>query len=353
MAEDSKYKIFNAVQNNVLAYISCARETMTQEAIIKNTVAFYEKNDIVLAKELCFKISGGVGKPVARYACRSNPNPLVVDVSDILSYFDKAEENEVEMPKFLGSGLNAMPPSNFEHLADILCGIRDENTAFRVEMAQLREIVKIDAKAMEDICTVKQEVSDIKKIVMKNNIPSGPKIDKTEPTSSETFQTSYSVAAGKPTKPTAAPAVKPKTTPADAKDLMETPNNKEQPWTKIQRGRRNSGGNGQARSSVKRRNANICGMKTSNDLVGVERVMDIFLGGCSKDTTCEMIKAYCSTNKMVIKKVEALQTKSEWYQPFKISLGAAERDRLLDAELWPKDCFVRKYFKARVNDQRD
>ena len=75
--------------------------------------------------------------------------------------------------------------------------------------------------------------------------------------------------------------------------------------------------------------------------------MDLFLGGCCKETTVDMIKSYCSSNQMNIKKVEALNTKSDWYQPFKISAVASERDRLLNADLWPKDCFVRKFFNAR------
>ena len=145
MDEDSPYKIIHAVHNNVLAYMSCARDSLTQEVVIKNTVAYYEKSEILAAKDLCFKITGGQGKPTARYACRSTPTPLVADTADILSFFDKAEENNLSMPRFMAFGLNALPPSNFENIADILCGIRDENAAFRLELAQMREIVKIDA----------------------------------------------------------------------------------------------------------------------------------------------------------------------------------------------------------------
>ena len=99
-----------------------------------------------------------------------------------------------------------------------------------------------------------------------------------------------------------------------------------------------------------RRNTNIRGTRSAPDastLTGVERVMDIFLGGCSISATPDDIKEYCSSLGVDVKKVEALATKSEWHKPFKISAVAADREKLLVASFWPKNCFVRKFFRAK------
>ena len=90
------------------------------------------------------------------------------------------------------------------------------------------------------------------------------------------------------------------------------------------------GNDNTARQEPIRRTGNIVGTKTGSTIKGVERMMDIFLGGCPKETTCDDIKSYCNAERMNIKKVVALETKSEWHQTFKLSVVASERDGLLD-----------------------
>ena len=90
------------------------------------------------------------------------------------------------------------------------------------------------------------------------------------------------------------------------------------------------------------------GQTTHNGLMAAgERDLDLFLGGCSVETTEEQIKAHCTANGFRNVKVDRLQTKAN-YGAFKITATASARDELLKPELWPQGLFVRKYYAAKV-----
>ena len=43
-----------------------------------------------------------------------------------------------------------------------------------------------------------------------------------------------------------------------------------------------------------------------------------------------------------------MQTKSEWYSAFKISMKQSDRDMLMKSDSWPQGVFVRKFYKAKL-----
>lgn len=94
---------------------------------------------------------------------------------------------------------------------------------------------------------------------------------------------------------------------------------------------------------------NISGTKqgSTSRLTGVERVYDLFLGGCKLDTTPDDVVDYCKFSDIDVKKCEQLSSKSEWYSCFKLSVLYDDREKLLIAEFWPKGSFVRRFFKPR------
>ena len=60
------------------------------------------------------------------------------------------------------------------------------------------------------------------------------------------------------------------------------------------------------------REANASGTGTgSNNLVGVQRIMDIFVGGCDKNSNEDGIKRHCATSGIQLMKIEQLTTRSE------------------------------------------
>ena len=96
--------------------------------------------------------------------------------------------------------------------------------------------------------------------------------------------------------------------------------------------------------------ANIEGTRTSTlaGLTSAQRVLDIYVGGCSLDSDEANLNGFCEENGVTIKKCELLQTKSQWCKAYKITVDAASRDSVLDAEFWPQGIYVRKFFNARI-----
>ena len=93
------------------------------------------------------------------------------------------------------------------------------------------------------------------------------------------------------------------------------------------------------------RQVNVAGTRRNPiGLSGVERIYDLFIGGCDRETTVNDIKDYCKSLGVELKKVELMQTKSEWYNAFKISMKQSERDMLMSADSWPQGVFVRKFY---------
>ena len=80
----------------------------------------------------------------------------------------------------------------------------------------------------------------------------------------------------------------------------------------------------------------------------MERIYDLFVGCSNCDTTVDEIKKYCTSLGVDLKKTELMQTKSEWYSAFKISMKQSDRDLLLRSDSWPQGVFVRKFYKAKL-----
>ena len=99
-----------------------------------------------------------------------------------------------------------------------------------------------------------------------------------------------------------------------------------------------------------RNNKNITGTRESSasEFQGVPRIFDVFVGGCLLNSTAEQLDAYCKEGNLTLKKCEPLQTKSEWYKSYKISVDSSRRDDVLSKDFWPKGIFVRKFYRART-----
>ena len=66
-----------------------------------------------------------------------HPNPTVADTEDILCLFDKMDENNFICPKFLAENYLSSPPSSgFEPLALIICSLRNQLLAVRLEVSE-------------------------------------------------------------------------------------------------------------------------------------------------------------------------------------------------------------------------
>ena len=155
------YDIENTVINDTLCYLSTSRNCLSRQVIITNVVGFYQDDVLKKAKELLFKICNE--KLIQRKACTSHPNPIMADVDDMISLFEKAESKRMLLPRFVAEHYLSLPPgSGFESIALVLCSLREEVSDMRKEINAQRESNSRDEKSFEDMLTVKQDVADIK-----------------------------------------------------------------------------------------------------------------------------------------------------------------------------------------------
>ena len=98
---------------------------------------------------------------------------------------------------------------------------------------------------------------------------------------------------------------------------------------------------------------NIAGTRdldSSNGLRGANRVVDVFVGGCDKQCNSNDIESYCKDIDISPRKCESLNSKSIWYNSFKISIDFENLDTILSANFWPKGVFVRRFYNARTRE---
>ena len=105
--------------------------------------------------------------------------------------------------------------------------------------------------------------------------------------------------------------------------------------------RRNQQGPSSRRSNIAGEGLAVPGLSTG------QRVLDIFVGGCSVDSTMATISDYVSNKGVPPLKCTDLASRSEWHKCYKLSVNAENRDKLLDPNFWPTGIFVNKYFRPK------
>ena len=368
--------------NSVLCFITSARNSLSKDNIILNSVAYYSSEVVYAAKEEIFSFCDE--RPIKRKASAEYPNPAVANVRDILNLLDKVE-GKISLPTFVATEFNSLPPSNFDSIAPVLCSLRDEITLLREELSQLKKNnLEHTSRETQNSC-MQQDISEIKLMVRNlektkhENESQKQKMSHLDtvgrPTTSNGIlkKTRTSAAAqsedvhpqkysrtlsvSSSSKQLPQPPIMPQAgvIRAKAKETMcstgsqslssehevteQSENGDNNEWKIVERNRRRRGN----------RELNVAGTRTSvTGLSGVERVFDLFVGGCNVDTCTEDIKDYCKNLEVNLKKVEILETKSDWYRAFKISMLQSDREKLMMPDSWPQGVFVRKYFKARL-----
>ena len=393
--------------NDVLCYISSARNSLTQEVLITNCVGFYSGEKIKEAKRLICGIADE--RPINRRNSSNVRDPIAVEAKDICEAFEKIENNEISAPVFVAKGHNSFPPNGFEYLAPVMCSLRDELAAMRLELAQLKQNGDRDVRALNSLEVVSQDISEIKTIVQRSYSGGLPG---TKATVNETSRNANSMRHdAAETWHDAAETVNNASNAAslssrnenNATGNNETVNNasnaassflsnennttgnndftlvqNRRPYSNAHRknglpsnpSRRQSAstttGNTITRDSVQggrdagrdpqrnggnRRNV-ISGTRTSaSNFAGGLRVFDVYVGGCKPDCTSEALIDYCSQNGVTVKNCEALPVTSRWVSSFKVAVTEDDREKLLKGEFWPCGVIVRKFFKGKSKQQ--
>ena len=85
--------------------------------------------------------------------------------------------------------------------------------------------------------------------------------------------------------------------------------------------------------------------KVSEKLRAVRRTADVFLGRMDNEVIAEDIEHYIKECfGLNVDKIEELKIMTNQYKAFKVTLPINEREKLFNAELWPEDVIVDKYY---------
>ena len=175
----------NPIINDILCYISSARDTISRDKIIINAFSYYTADDIKTAKTLICTTTGE--RNVKRKECASEPNVPRADMRDICTIFEKLESEGKNIPKFVAGGFMSFPANGFEYLAPMVCSLREEIAAMKQEITNLRAANEADVRALNNVNVIAQDVCEIKALLTRGgqNLSSRESNRVSEPSASE------------------------------------------------------------------------------------------------------------------------------------------------------------------------
>jgi len=151
-------RVDDAIVNGVLCYISCARASYSDQALITICQGFYTHDLIADAKRLLFSLTD---ETVIQ---RKGSGKTRAELLDIISHLKSIEETNTAIPKFLADSHSSMPPaSGFEVLADHIVSLLTELHTLKGEVPTLT--LTVDKIKDCNITDVKEDLHDIKNLV--------------------------------------------------------------------------------------------------------------------------------------------------------------------------------------------
>lgn len=358
--------IYNSVVDNVLCYISTARHLQSDEHLISVCKAFYASDKITAAKEVLYKQSGEV-MTKRRGDCKMRS-----DLVDMLSLFRRLDEEGKVLPNFLCDGYSKMPPaSGFEIIAEHIVGLMTEIGTLRSEINEMKNINNsFDADSLNE---VKAEVNEIRKIVeiMKNDKKEEKQLHEKNTLNTQDEESDMSYA--KILKSMSGLNVFPKTNNISTKfkknvnssggdnsrnsvnnhkgvfasDSSKT--NKSVLSSNHSAKYEDQDGNNEKWQTVKKKRPAIKGSRKSiGHLHGVQETRDLYVGRCDQSTTVEGLINYIK-NEVEIDVITCvcISNDSANVKSFKVGVKLNEIDGLLNADLWPENIRVRKFYNRR------
>ena len=152
------------VINNVLCYLSSARDSMKYDDIVRTCLVFYNENDIIASKDLLFKYVGE--RPIRR----RNENKILHEIKDIMEMLKKCDENGAILPHFVASRFDSLPPSSgFEIVAQQMIVLTNQVTELKNEVKYLRETRQEETLSMQNNAVILEDIMNIKHQLVKLN----------------------------------------------------------------------------------------------------------------------------------------------------------------------------------------
>lgn len=395
VSNDTQEKLM--VVNDVLCFITTAIDTKTNDFMVNSCIAYYEARIIREAKEVLFSYTD------EKLVKRRGENSKKADILDIIDLVRKLEESDkIQIPRFVAGSFNSLPPgSGYDVIASIVVDLIDEIKQLKSEISILKECNNIHANESNNIALILDEINEIKRNINKRkSVNSGSKFEGSAsfcmspliPTNDNQFKaiSDKFLSSGQTPSPS---------------DLLQQISNKEnknlhvfhdnyEPSApslsqidfssadvnrsiintdeKIPSPRHlnenNCKGNNLSsipiqvnenyadkvkygiKSSYNKTNNlkknNVIGNKSINSskFKSAERNLDVFLGNCSINTSCDNIKEHIN-DEIGINAICTELNSNSTSKSFKVTVLASYRDKLLNAELWPTGIICRKFYK--------
>ncbi len=150
--------ITNFIINGVLCFLSTARHTHTEQALLSICFSFYNAEKISEAKEVLF--SHFQETPTKRRGEARARAELI----DILTLLNAKANNESRSVRFVADSFDAMTPlSGYELIADHISGLIAEISELKNEVRELKNAAR--CPNVEHLTDLKEDLSDVKRIL--------------------------------------------------------------------------------------------------------------------------------------------------------------------------------------------
>ena len=323
--------IDNAVINNVLCFLSTSRHVLSEQSIISSCMTFYKEDLIVKAKEVLFNC---IVDTIPR---RKGNNKTKSDITDMLVALKTCDDKQTPLPTFLCDGFAKMPPgSGFESMAEHIMRLVNEVSAMKDEIRNQKDEIKalknqggtssankVPPKSSNHSSAAQQNKAVNEKAKVDSNATSTAPAegDCTEQTSVEPPISSV--------LSSAAPIFVPK----NDDTVQNTGNEKNHyAWHTVDYKKKN-------KRALK-------GSKPASGLFkGVQETKDLYVGRCNPTVKDDDIKKYIKEEMETdVISIDVISKSDSPVKAFKVTLKSKDIEKLLDANLWPENIRVRKYF---------
>ena len=89
---------------------------------------------------------------------------------------------------------------------------------------------------------------------------------------------------------------------------------------------------------------------SSDNLKGINKTVDIYIGRVDISSTPEVIKSYIKTNFDVsVLNAEKIVTKTDKYNSFKVTIDLKNREALFKHDMWPENIIINKFYNRNKN----
>ena len=367
------------VVNGVLCYISSARSTYTDQTLLSICQSFYSCEKVTEAKKILFSATGET------LILRRGEGKLKAELGDIIAEFRKIDRNGLELPTFVADSFSSMPPaSGFEVLSEHLVSLLSEIGSLKQQVTSLTE--HVEAIKDTNVTDIKEDLYDIKTVLFKKNsvstaaiplysdiathhpvsrggrmrstsngVADGPSSNNEgkssdsqdcainrsnrniHPDTNENLRLNNSLFSNAVAKGKDAP-----TTLEDTVGLTETERSSGQ-WKTIDRRRKKK----EVITGQKKMDSKNCTIK------GIGKTLDVYIGRCDASVTSELITEYIESElKVGVVGCLCVSADQSSIKSFKVTVQASDRDKLLEASLWPENVCVRKYFKPKNHGRK-